>query len=295
MSRESASWFEVAILVPSEWEDATVTYLIDQMGVLGVTVEDPIPPAQDTGLKFYLSTDDEFEAKLKQLTGHLAGLGVQNLRCVSCVRLPEANWQAAWQKYSVPLQEIGRRLLIKPPWIETPFDTDREVIEIKPALAFGTGTHPTTRSCLLFLDDLFSRDHLGSVSVLDLGCGSGILAIAAAKLGAAEVLAVDHDPDAVAAARENVETNGVAHLVRVAGSLPNHRRFDLVVANLTAETLKALGSQLTAAVEPGGVGILSGVLVDQEAELLEFFRDSFSLVSLRQDGEWSALLVRRAG
>lgn len=292
MRTDRPVWFEIALALPRGWQDAIGVFLIETLGLHGVIEDETAAGTAANGLKFYLPADAEFEPKLKRLAGHLTALGLTDARILSCVRLPETHWQTAWQKASIPLQTIGRRLVIKAPWHEIAADDDRTVVEINPAMAFGTGTHPTTRNCLLCLEELLESDGARSIAVLDVGCGSGILSIAAVKLGAAEAVAVDPDPDALAAARANIDTNGVSHRVRVSARLPPGGRFEIVVANITLTPLLELAAPLAAAVAPAGHLILSGLLSDQEAETVaRYAGEGLRVVSRRIEADWVTLLL----
>ena len=175
------------------------------------------------------------------------------------VALADENWADAWRAHFTP-RLVGRRLLILPPW-EQPAANGRIVITIDPGRAFGTGHHGSTIGCLEALESVIERDRPSGM--IDLGTGSGILAIAAARLGVRAVLAVDDDPDAVAAAVANVARNHVADRIRCA--LADAARFDeapapLVVANLLSAAHRRLGAQYARALRPGGTLLLGGIL-----------------------------------
>jgi len=189
----------------------------------------------------------------------LAGLERTPPYC--CETIAEQNWVQITQAQFEPIR-ISERLWIVPSWHEPP-DPKAIALVLDPGMAFGTGSHPTTRLCLEWLEHAVSP----GVSVLDYGCGSGILAIAAARFGAAEVLGVDIDAQAVAVARSNAERNGVrAHFADSANTLQG--QFDIVVANILSNPLKALAPALCAHVRPGGRLALSGILVEQTDELI---------------------------
>jgi len=179
----------------------------------------------------------------------------------------EDGWRDRWKAWFEPV-EISPRLALTLPWRELPPVVGREVIVIEPGMAFGTGQHETTRLCLEGIDGLAAAGALPA-RVLDVGCGTGVLAIAAARLGAVEVLGIDNDPQAVAAARDNLAPNGVEGRVTFATTPIEavEGRFGLVVANIMAHVLIALGEAIRARVAPGGSLHLSGVLVEQEAEV----------------------------
>ena len=165
-------------------------------------------------------------------------------------------------------------------------------MRLDPGLAFGSGTHPTTALCLRWLDALAARGELQGRDVLDFGCGSGILALAALKLGAASATGVDNDPQALIATADNAERNGVA----VSAYLPQHepaRAYPLVVANILASALDALAGTLAARTAPGGRIAMSGILAGQEGELLQRFAPWFDALAVERDGDWVRIDGRR--
>jgi ribosomal protein L11 methyltransferase len=182
--------------------------------------------------------------------------------------IAEQNWVQLTQSQFEPIR-VSERLWIVPSWHEAP-DPDALVLVLDPGMAFGTGSHPTTRLCLEWLERLFPPGTPATTSILDYGCGSGILAIAAAKLGATEVLGVDIDLQAVNAARNNAERNDVSARFEDSAR-PIKGQFDIVVANILANPLKALAPAITAHVRSGGRLALSGILVEQAEELIAIY------------------------
>jgi ribosomal protein L11 methyltransferase len=212
----------------------------------------------------------------------------------AAAEVPDEDWGEGWKKDLRPL-DVGR-VRVRPSWIDAPPPPGAVEVVLDPGMAFGTGSHPTTSLCLAALSDLLAGR--AGASVLDVGTGSGLLAIAARKLGAGRVAANDEDPVAVEVARENAERNGVSleltvdPVERIAGT------FDVVVANILANVLVALAPSLAAKVAPGGVLLLSGILGPQEDEVRRA-HVAQGLAPLpngdRRDGEWSLLALRREG
>jgi ribosomal protein L11 methyltransferase len=212
-------------------------------------------------------------------------------------KVDDQDWERAWMDQYVPLH-FGVRTWIVPWNQELPAEADTPgaaVIRLDPGLAFGSGTHPTTSLCLQWLDGLAAEGLLQDAQVLDFGCGSGILALAALKLGAAGAVGVDNDPQALLATADNAERNGVAGRLQVhaPGDEPV-RTYPVVVANILASALDALADTLAARVAPGGKIALSGILAGQEAQLLERYGAWFGELQVAQEGDWIRIDGRRA-
>ncbi len=212
--------------------------------------------------------------------------------------IEEVNWVEAWKQHYHPIP-IGQKLIIVPAWLEIP-PGDYIPIRIDPGKAFGTGTHPTTQLCLEIIEDVARR--AGNLTdVIDIGCGSGILSIAALKLGAGRALGVDIDPQALVTARENATLNGItAHLEIGAGSVAEIRagvfglrQAPLVLANILIVVLiPLLNAGLGDLITPGGYLVLSGILEEQAADVETVARDhGLHIVNRRQLGDWVALLI----
>lgn len=208
----------------------------------------------------------------------------------------DEDWERAWLDQFQPMQ-FGQRTWIVPWNHELPEAAqaaDAAIVRLDPGLAFGSGTHPTTALCLRWLDQLSAEGKLAGNTVLDFGCGSGILALAALKLGAAAAVGVDNDPQALIATHDNGERNGV----HIAAYLPQDEpvaTYPVVVANILASALDALAELLAARVAAGGQIALSGILHGQEDELLERYAAWFDQLEATQDGDWMRITgVRRA-
>ena len=197
----------------------------------------------------------------------------------------ERVWLADWKS-----MRFGRRLWVCPTAAEdVPREQDAVVVRLDPGLAFGTGTHPTTALCLQILDSL----PVAGRSVIDYGCGSGILGIAALKLGAAHVWAVDLDPQALLATRENAGTNGVSSRIDVQGVEGSLRPAYCVMANILAGPLIELAPTLTQACEPGGYLLLSGLLKTQAYAVKAAYGAAFDMVQVVERDDWCCIYARR--
>lgn len=299
-------WIEVSLSVDGEAAEA-VAELLQRYGYQGVAVEqEDIPPEQwDDGeaqparrltVRAYLPADKRAENARMELE---TGLGYLNMMypmpqpTYRVVR--DEDWAEAWKAHYHPLR-IGRRLLIRPLWAEADLQPGDVEIALDPGMAFGTGTHPTTQLCLEALEDRMQP----GLRVLDLGSGSGILAIAAAKLGAASVLALDIDPIAVTSGQENVAQNQVADKITVQqGSLESlvtsARRFDLIVVNILAKIITAMCDQhLGDVVRPGGTALFSGIIEDQADDVEVALRKTgLEPTARRQQGDWVLIEAHR--
>ena len=202
--------------------------------------------------------------------------------------LPEQDWVRLTQSQFDPIK-ISDRLWITPTWHQAP-DENAVNLQLDPGLAFGTGSHPTTHLCLQWLD---SQLHAGE-SVLDYGCGSGILAIAAMKLGAGSAIGVDIDPQAIRSSNDNASQNQVDARFYLPDELPEGQ-FDVVIANILANPLRMLGEMLAGRTRSGGRIVLSGILEEQIEEMNEIYRQWFDMNEAETDNGWARLSgVKRA-
>jgi ribosomal protein L11 methyltransferase len=297
------SWLEVSLIVEAELVEP-VSEVLARFAPDGVVVESTaVSAAMDDSegravgplrVAAYLPVDETLEDKRRRLEESLWYLGrIRPLPAASFQVIEQADWSESWKQHYHPIR-IGERLVIVPAWLENPHP-ERIPIRIDPGMAFGTGTHPTTQLCLEFVEEYLTSGQ----SVIDLGCGTAILAIAALKLGAEQALGVDIDPQAVQAAQENAADNGVIERLELeVGSLREVldgrfglRQADLVLANILAPVLaRLLGEGLGELLSPGGVLVLSGILAEQAGEVQAAMEASgLRLIEVRQMGDWVAL------
>lgn len=211
-------------------------------------------------------------------------------------KVEDQDWERAWMDQYVPLRFGARTWIV--PWNhdlpEGADAPDAAVVRLDPGLAFGSGTHPTTALCLRWLDALAAEGALQGRTVLDFGCGSGILALAALKLGAAQAVGVDNDPQAILATADNAARNGVGD--RLAVHLPQDEpaaTYPVVVANILATALDTLADTLAARVAPGGRIALSGILDGQQDALLERYAAWFDALTVTREDDWVRIDGRR--
>jgi ribosomal protein L11 methyltransferase len=279
--------------VSPETSEALTNFLWE-LGALGVVEEEtPGTPARLRAF-FPAAAAVALGARVDAYAASLAALGLDGAGPAAVAPLDDADWAAAWREHFHPVA-VGRRLLVAPPWAPAAAD-GRLVVTIEPARAFGTGHHGSTAGCLALLERLL--DARPVAAMLDLGAGSGILAIAAARLGVAAVLAVDSDPDAVAATAANAALNGVADRVRAeladAATL-RAAPAPLVTANLLAAAHTALADRYATLVAPGGALVLGGCL-DAEAEAVAaaLARRGFGRADAVSLDGWTSLALRHA-
>jgi ribosomal protein L11 methyltransferase len=227
--------------------------------------------------------------------GHLQAFGLRPIGELRTRELREADWANAWKEH-FPVIRVGRRVVIRPTWRRHRRSSDEVVIALDPGLAFGTGLHPTTRLCLAAVERLADAGRVAGASVLDVGCGSGILAVTAARFGARRVLGLDIDPLAVEATIGNARRNHVVRRVAARqGSLPtDDGPFDVVLANLIAGLLVRLAAGLYEATRPTGRLVAGGIYQDREPEVRQALAAAgYHLVGRQADGEWVALEAER--
>jgi len=310
VAAEPGAWLELSVAADVEAVEA-VSEILGRVAPGGTSVEAAyelvdeglsarIDPTRPSIVRAYIPARDRAAAERTaaeagEALGHLQAFGLRPIGELTTRLVHEADWAEAWKAH-FPVLRIGRRIVIKPTWRRHRAGPDDVVLALDPGMAFGTGLHPTTRLCLAALETLADRGTVDGAGVLDVGCGSGILAIAAARLGAASVLGLDTDPIAIEATRANAERNGLADRIAARhGSLPSgDGPFDVVLANLIASVLIDLAESLRRELRTGGVLLASGIFVDREAEVRAAFEAAGLEVTTRTaEGEWVALEAAR--
>ncbi len=297
MPHTHSQWLEISVRVNGEAAEA-VAEVLTRYAPQGVVFDlDPEKGGHaPVTVKAYLAVDEALERRKREIEialGHLSHIW-SAIPEPAFRLLPDQDWMAQW-KDQIPVLHLGKRIVIKPSWREYVPAPGEIVLEMDPGLAFGTGLHPTTRLCVSAIEQVLEP----GTSVLDLGTGTGILAMVAARLGAGRVLAVDHDENAVVAARRNIRANHLAREIEVRhGSLKDiSGRYDLVVANILAPVIIEMAHNgLATRVEPGGTLIVSGILEEQAQEVVDTLHAvGLEWVDTQGEEEWVAILLRRPG
>ena len=288
---KALAFWRVSVQTTAEAEDAVAELLGGFFGEPASIYSDL--ELGQTWCSVYLRAKPErWEGRLRELKRALVALGECGLDVgpgqVELTRLRKQDWAESWKRHFKAI-EIGKRLLVKPNWLRKRALPGQRVVILNPGLSFGTGQHPTTRFCL---EQLVSAREGGSQSLLDVGTGSGILAIAAVKLGYKPVDAFDYDPEAVRVANENARRNRVVLHVRrkdLCEGEPARRRYDVVCANLLATLLISQRERLLKTVAPGGLIVLAGILQKEFGEVRAWYeRAGLKLVASRKEGEWES-------
>jgi ribosomal protein L11 methyltransferase len=205
--------------------------------------------------------------------------------------IPDEDWSRTWKEHFKPLR-AGKRFLVSPTWAETPSASKRLIIRIDPGRAFGTGHHETTRLCLEWLESL----HSDGMSLLDVGTGSGILAIGAALLGFQRIVGIDNDPEAIEVAKENVMLNGLSKKISLLCATPEGQSgsFDVVISNIESRPLIRISEAISSKLRDKGLLALSGILAEQADEVCaEYEKRGLRLTGTKADGEWVLLAFSR--
>lgn len=307
------AWLELSVAADHEAVEA-VSEILSRAAPGGTTVE-PAFRLVDEGLaaeidldrpaivRAYLPARDRTATEAavesaRAALGHLRAFELRPIGELETRIVHESDWAEAWKAH-FPILRVGRRIVIRPTWRRHRRGSDDVVLALDPGMAFGTGLHPTTRLCLAAIERLADEGRLSTPNaarVLDVGCGSGILAIAAGKLGGGDLLGVDTDEIAIDATRANGRRNGLARRLRAhVGSIPTGERpFDVVLANLIASLLVTMAVPLAAELVPGGTLVASGIFVDRETEVRAALESAeLSIAERDTEGEWVVLEARR--
>jgi ribosomal protein L11 methyltransferase len=312
-------WFEITVKT-SEQATEMVAFYFHEAGAGGVAIEESgtLNKKRDTSLgqwyehalndipegqaivQGYFAEHNDIEALVAEFQAIVANfpeeIGVDPAPNEWSVReVKEEDWATNWKQYYKPVR-ISKTLTIKPTWEDYTPEPNEKVIELDPGMAFGTGTHETTALCLRTIEKHIAQGD----RVVDVGTGSGILAIAAAKLGANEVIAIDLDPVAVSSAKENVALNGMSELVDVRlGDLlatPIDGPVDVIVANILADIILSFVQDVVTVLKPGGLYIVSGVIVERQADVENgLVAHGFELISAERENGWVAIVARKKG
>lgn len=306
------NWLEISLTVNGELAEAVADVLgrfapngvMTEQSVDFLNDEDEGTPTGDITVKAYLPMDEHLDETRRKLEEALFYLGlIEPIPEPTYTLIGNQNWMEAWKLRYQPIP-IGKRLMILPAWMDL-LDQSRVGIKIDPGMAFGTGAHPSTQMCLDLLEVVFDRRTSNNeYSVIDVGCGSGILSVAALKLGANFALGVDIDEAAITNSRENAENNGVtseAFQLGI-GSVEDVRagKFSvssapLVLANILAPILVRLfKAGMAELVQPGGFIILAGILEHQADDVIKAAQEhGLRLTDRRQINDWMALLCQK--
>jgi ribosomal protein L11 methyltransferase len=314
------NWLEVSLTVNGELAEAVADVLarfapngvMTEQGVKFVNDEDEGTATGPITVRAYLPLGEHIEERRQKLEESLYYLGtIQPLPAPTFTPIADQNWMEAWKQHYKPIP-IGKRLMIVPAWLDSP-EPNRIPIKIDPGMAFGTGTHPTTQLCLELIekamdDGSWLMENRSSINhepltVIDVGCGSGILSIGALKLGATQALGVDIDLESVKNSRENADVNEIGdELILGQGSVKEIldgkfaiKSAPLVVANILAPVIVRLfDAGLADLAEPNGAIILSGILQEQSQSVMEAAQvKGLRMNEKRQMGDWVALIMER--
>ena len=308
------TWIEVRVITKSEALEP-VSGIFYGLDCKGVAIEDPndilereqgpltwdfadINVLEHKGkvavVKAYFSEEDNIDEILKYINekmNELKELGIDTgVAKVESEKMFEEDWANNWKKYYKPTK-VGEKIVVKPIWEEYDAQGEELVVELDPGMAFGTGTHETTRMCIQSLEKYVKEDS----TVFDVGCGSGILAIAAAKLGSKMAVGVDLDPVAVESAKENVGYNNLENVQILYGNLVEviDGKADIVVANIIAEVICILTEDVKRVLKDNGYFITSGIIhdrVDMVTKKLE--ETGFEVIEINKDGEWNCIVAK---
>ncbi|QAT40771.1 50S ribosomal protein L11 methyltransferase [Clostridium sp. JN-9] len=306
-------WLEVSIITSSQAVEA-VTGILYNTPVNGISIEDPediefkkkhpgdwdyfdeslLKVKEGAVIKGYYKEDEDFENHLNYIKSSIENLkefGIDKGKgLVTVTKVNEEDWENNWKKYYKPAK-VGEKIVVKPIWENYAAKDDEIVVELDPGMAFGTGTHETTRMCIKALE---KHVHSDSV-VFDIGTGSGILAISAAKLNAKRVIGVDLDPVAVKSASENVKYNKLNNIEIIHGNLMDvvQGKANIVVANIIADVIIFLTDCVKDFILPGGRFIASGIINSRKQDVIDKFNSAdLQIEEVNEEGEWVCITAK---
>ncbi|KXZ40087.1 ribosomal protein L11 methyltransferase [Alkalithermobacter thermoalcaliphilus JW-YL-7 = DSM 7308] len=309
-------WIEITIRTTTEATEA-VTNILYESGVGGVVIEDSsdflFQEKNETDwdyieeeifnkgyegsiIKAYLSEENNVVAQIEMIREKIKLLPSYGLDIgegsIEITQVDEKDWANAWKQYYKPTK-VSDKIVIKPTWEDYDPKNDEIIIQLDPGMAFGTGTHETTKMCIIELENVLDKDK----TVFDIGCGSGILSIAAAKLGAKKVVGVDLDPVAVKVSKENVKINNVEEIVDIRhGNLMDviDEKADVIVANIIADIIILLSKDIGKFLYSEGVFISSGIILDKIEDVKKALEDNkFKILDIKTMGEWAVIVSKK--
>jgi len=307
------NWIEVTIITSSEAVEA-VSAMLYNTGVEGVSILDPldliyrrdhttdwdyfdetiIDTNSEVVVKGYYKEDKNFENHLEEIkagVSNLLSFGLdKGLGSVTAAKVNEEDWENNWKKYYKPIK-VGEKVVIKPIWEKYNKKPGEIIVELDPGMAFGTGSHETTRMCIKALERHVNTNSI----VFDIGTGSGILSIAAAKLGAKNTIGVDLDPVAVDSARLNVSYNDISNIEILYGDLMEvvKGKANIVIANIMADIIMFLANQVKDFIVEGGYFISSGIIISKKDEVITKLTEcGFKIEEINIEGEWVCIVAK---
>lgn len=289
-------WNQISFEVNKNKVDL-VSEVLTGLGSISISYFDALnnaifePPVGETPLWESVRITALFSSEINKQFITDSILEICNINVLDTLELKDRVWEEECQK-NFPSMQFGKKLWVRPSWdslFELP--SDAVIINMDPGLAFGTGTHQTTSLCLEFLDENPPK----GLDVIDFGCGTGILAIAAAKLGANSILAIDNDPQALISSQENAVNNNCESVIHTIHSMENdkYRNCDLLIANILANPLMELEPLFSGLLNPNGTLLLSGILKDQLERLLDCYSDKFMDFELANMDEWFRVKAKK--
>lgn len=308
-------WIEISIATTSEAVEA-ISGILYNAGADGLSIEDPediefkrkhpedwdyfdntLLKVKDYALiRAYFKQNENFEDNLSYIKKSIDNLSKFNIDkgrgTVKVKKVNEEDWENNWKKYYKPTR-AGKNIVIVPVWEKYEKQSGDIIVKLDPGMAFGTGTHETTRMCIKQLEKHVDED----CTVFDIGTGSGILSITAAKLGANNVIGVDFDAVAVKSARENIKYNDISNIKILHGNLMDvvHGKADIIVANIIADIIIPLSEQIKCFLNKGGLFISSGIIEGRQDEVADKLKKcNFNIEEINKDGEWFCITARSA-